>query len=92
MEENKIDKAIDKSANKIDGALDEVVQSRYVRKFYRWIILPIIAGAIAFVVGLVAAGISFEILDLGSDWAVLTMIVTGFVTFFIALSWLLKRS
>ena len=89
MEENKIDKAIDSSVNKIDGAIDEVVQSRYMRKFYRFIIVPIIAGAIGIFIGvLLFAFLAIGGLDDG--WAVNVGVLVGLVTFFIALGWLLK--
>lgn len=92
MDENKIDKAIDKSANKIDGELDEVVQSRYMRKLQRFIILPIIAGAVGLAAFFVVVIMFYELLNSGDELGVVMGTLSGLITFVLTLTWLLKRS
>lgn len=52
--ENKIDAAINKSANKVDQAIGEVVTSNYVRKFTRFLIAAVVGfiswGVILFLI------------------------------------------
>lgn len=77
MSENKVDNAINKTANKIDGAIDEVVESKYLGWLFRFVF----AAGVSFGIGWVVGGIVYLLSEpsLGNPNAEYITIVSGLI-------------
>lgn len=78
MDKNKVDNTINKSVNKIDGAVDEVKQSKYMRLLFKLIV----ALGIALGAGWLVGAIMFNMMDAGELVSIISSTVVVIVTFF----------
>ena len=72
-EKNKVDKAIDDTANKVDIVIHEVISSKYVRLAFKWAVSIFGGGAI----GLFTAVLADEIFSLEDPEALSILAVVG---------------
>lgn len=77
--ENKVDEAINYSANKVDAAVHEVVSSNYVRLAFRWLVSIFGGGAIGFFTAL----LSEVVFDAPVPAVFLILGVVGLFSFFV---------